>query len=119
LHLVYVEPVSCKAYEMTEWELSGEDLSGELDRATEEMAESRLQELLRKIGEAGAQIAGTHARVGSPDAVIVGLAGRLGDGLIDTGSRGRGPLRRALRGSVSDSGVRHTSCPILVVCPGR
>jgi nucleotide-binding universal stress UspA family protein len=89
---------------MTEWELSGEDLPGELERAAEEMAESRLQVLLRKIGEAGAQIAGTHARVGSPDAVIVGLAGRLGDGLIDTGRLGRGLLRRAFRGSVSDSG---------------
>jgi hypothetical protein len=75
LHLVYVEPVSCKVYEMTAWELSGEDLPGELERAAEEMAESRLQELLRKRGEAGAQIAGTHARVGSPDAVIVGQAG--------------------------------------------
>jgi nucleotide-binding universal stress UspA family protein len=86
-------------------------LPGELERAAEEMAESRPQELLRKIREAGAQIAGTHARVGSPDAVIVGLAGGLGDGLIVTGSRGRGPLRRAFRGSVSDSGVRHASCP--------
>jgi nucleotide-binding universal stress UspA family protein len=104
LHLVYVEPVSCKVYEMTERELSGEVLPGELERAAEVMAESRLQEPLRRIGEAGAQIAGTHVRVGSPDAVIVGLAGRLGDELIDTGSRGRGPLRRALRGSVSDSG---------------
>jgi nucleotide-binding universal stress UspA family protein len=116
LHLVYVEPVSCKVYEMTEMELSGEGLPGELEPAVEKMAESRLRELLRKIGEAGAQIAGTHARV--PRRGDCG-AGRLGDGLIDTGSRGRGSLRRALRGSIFESGVRHASCPILVVCPGR
>jgi hypothetical protein len=41
---------------MAEWEPSGEDLPGELERAAEE-------------------IAGTYARVGSPDAEIVGQAG--------------------------------------------
>jgi nucleotide-binding universal stress UspA family protein len=101
LHLVYVEPVSCYVYEMAEWEPSGEELPGELEQAAEEIAESRLEEQLRKIGEAGAQIAGAHARVGSRDAEIVGLAGRLGAGLIDTGSRGRGPLRRDLMGLAS------------------
>jgi nucleotide-binding universal stress UspA family protein len=87
----------------------------ELERAAGEMAESRLEEQLQKIEEAGAQIAGTHARVGFPDAQIVGLAGKLGAGLIVMGSRGLGPLKRALMGSVSDSVVRHASCPILVV----
>jgi nucleotide-binding universal stress UspA family protein len=94
-------------------------LSGELERTAGEMAESRLEEQPRKLGEAGAQIAGTYTRVGSPDAEIVGLAGRLGAGSIDTGSRGRGPLRRASMGSISNSGVRHASCPILVVRLGR
>jgi nucleotide-binding universal stress UspA family protein len=36
-------------------------------------------------------------------------------GLIVIGSRGLGPLRRALMGSVSDSVVRHAHCPVLVV----
>jgi nucleotide-binding universal stress UspA family protein len=79
------------------------------------MADSRLQEQLRKTGEAGAQIAGTYARVGFSDAEIVGLAGKLGAGLIVLGSRGRGPLKRALMGSVSDSVVRYAHYPILVV----
>jgi hypothetical protein len=38
--------------------------------SAEEIAESRLEEQLRTIGEAGAQIAGTHARIGFPDAEI-------------------------------------------------
>ena len=53
--------------------------------------------------------------MGHPDTEIVGLAGRLGAGLIVVGSRGRGPLKRALMGSVSDSVVRHAHCPVLVV----
>jgi nucleotide-binding universal stress UspA family protein len=39
----------------------------------------------------------------------------LSAGLIVVGSRGLGPLRRALMGSVSDSVVRHARCPVLVV----
>jgi hypothetical protein len=39
-------------------------LPSELDRSAEEIAESRTEEQLRKIGEAGVQIAGTHARIG-------------------------------------------------------
>jgi nucleotide-binding universal stress UspA family protein len=114
LHVVYVEPASY-VYEMAEWEASRADMRDELERAAKEMADSRLEEQLQKIEEAGTQIAGTHARVGFPNAQIVGLAGRLGAGLIVIGSRGHGPLKRALMGSVSDSVVRHASCPILVV----
>ena len=57
--------------------------------------------------------------MGDPDAEIVGLAGRLGAGLIVVGSRGLGPLRRALMGSVSDSVVRHAHCPVMVVRPEK
>jgi nucleotide-binding universal stress UspA family protein len=114
LHIVYVEPASY-VYAMAEWEASRADMRSELRRAAEERADSRLQEQVQRIGETGGEIAGVHARVGFPDAEIVGLAGKLGAGLIVMGSRGLGPLKRALMGSVSDSVVRHASCPILVV----
>jgi nucleotide-binding universal stress UspA family protein len=114
LHVVYVEPASY-VYEMADWEVARADLPGELERASEELAEARLEEQVQKMGNAGAQIAGTHPRVGFPDAEIVGLAGKLGAGLVVMGSRGRGPLKRALMGSISDSVVRHASCPVLVV----
>ena len=114
LHVVYVEPVSY-VYEMTEWETYRADLPDKLEQASEELAESRLETQVQKMEEAGAQISGTHARVGFPDVEIVGLAGKVGAGLIVMGSRGRGPLKRALMGSVSDSVVRRSHCPVLVV----
>ena len=114
LHVVYVEPASY-VFEMADWEASSADLPEELDRASERLAESRLEAQVQKVAEAGARIAGTHARVGFPDAEVVGLAGKLGAGLIVMGSRGQGPLKRALMGSVSDSVVRHAHCPLMVV----
>jgi nucleotide-binding universal stress UspA family protein len=57
-----------------------------------------------------------HLRRGRKDQEIVRLAEEIGAGLIVIGSRGRGGVRRALMGSVSDSVVRHAHCPVLVVC---
>ena len=114
LHIVYVEPASY-VFEMAEWEASRAGKRGELERAAKEMADSRVQEQEQKIEEAGAQIAGTYARVGFPDAEIVGAGRQVGRRAYSTGERGRGPLKRALMGSVSDSVVRHAHCPILVV----
>jgi nucleotide-binding universal stress UspA family protein len=70
---------------------------------------------MQRVGQSGGEIAEVHARLGRPDAQIVGLADELGAGLIVLGSRGLGLLRRALMGSVSDSVVRHAHCPVLVV----
>ncbi len=43
------------------------------------------------------------------------MAEELDAGLVVVGSRGLGGMRRALLGSVSDSGVRHAHCPVLLV----
>jgi nucleotide-binding universal stress UspA family protein len=64
-------------------------------------------------------VAGAHTEDGFPDEEIVVLASRLGAGLIVVGSRGRGPLRKALMGSVSNSVVRHAHCPVTVVRPEK
>jgi len=114
LHLVYVEPVNY-IYEAGGWGTVLPDLPAQLDQGAEERAEARLHEQAQKLREAGAEIVEAHARVGYPDAEIVGLAGKLGAGLVVLGSRGLGPLRRALMGSVSSSVVHHAHCPVLVV----
>ena len=45
------------------------------------------------------------------------LAEEMGAGLIVTGSRGQGSIKRALMGSVSSSVVHHAHCPVMVVRP--
>ena len=84
--------------------------------AFEQGTKTILEEQARKITEAGGLVGGTHLKVGQPeDRVIVGFAEDTGVGLIVIGSRGRGGIRRALMGSVSDSVVRHAHCPVMVV----
>ena len=81
--------------------------------------------------EAGAHVAGTavvdgeakrlglpaaERRVveGPPGEALCALAEELGAAAIVLGSRGRGGLKRALLGSVSDHVVRHAPCPVVV-----
>ena len=81
--------------------------------------EREAQELLDKevktSKKTGGIIPQVHLGRGQPDREIVHLADEIGAGLIVMGSRGRGGVRRALMGSVSDSVVRHAHCPVLVV----
>jgi nucleotide-binding universal stress UspA family protein len=84
-------------------------------QGAEEATKTKFEEQVQKIRDAGIEVAGAHTREGFPDEEIVGLAGRLSAGLIVMGSRGLGPLRRALMGSVSDSVVRRAHCPVLVM----
>lgn len=68
-----------------------------------------------KVRAVGATVAQAHLRMGKADHEIVALAEDIGAGLIVMGSKGRGGIRRALMGSLSDAVVRQTHCPILVV----
>jgi nucleotide-binding universal stress UspA family protein len=89
------------------------------DRKLYEKLEEESREVLRKltwqVKVAGGAVAGAHLRTGGVAEEIVNLAEGLGVGLIVIGSRGRGGIRRALMGSVSDLVVRHAHCPVMVV----
>jgi nucleotide-binding universal stress UspA family protein len=115
LHILYVEGMPTVFYESPGAIALDLDLQSRMEKDAEEAAGTRLREQVQKIREVGGEITETHARVGYPDAEIVELAEDLRAGLIVIGSRGLGPLRRALMGSVSDSVVRHAHCPVLVV----
>jgi nucleotide-binding universal stress UspA family protein len=112
LYVVHVKlvPITPPYPEVLDWR---EDL----ERAECE-ARELLDEQIKKVEDAGGTVAGTHLREEQPAEEIVALAEELGVGLIVVGSRGRGGIRRALTGSVSDRVVRHARCPVLVVGAG-
>ena len=105
LHVVYVEPAPPMIDQFAD---PGPE------RATLESREL-LDEQVKHIEEAGGTVTEAHLRFGRPDEQIVRVGEAVGAGLIVTGSRGHGGLRRALLGSVSDSVVRHAHCPVLVI----
>ena len=82
-----------------------------LEQETQEVLDGQA----RKIEEAGGTVQEAHYRRGRKNQEIVHLGEEIGAGLIVMGSRGRGGVRRALMGSVSDSVIRHAHCPVLVV----
>jgi nucleotide-binding universal stress UspA family protein len=80
-----------------------------------EKAEKTLEEAVRQVEEAGGTVAQAHLRMGDPDEEILRFCEEQeGYGLLVMGSRGLGPIKRRLMGSVSESVVRHAHCPVLV-----
>ncbi len=59
--------------------------------------------------------AGVHLRVGTASREILAVAAEVGAGLIVVGSRGLGPVRRTMLGSVSEEVVHHAAVPVLVM----
>jgi nucleotide-binding universal stress UspA family protein len=57
----------------------------------------------------------TVAVEGEPGRALCDAAAERGATVIVAGTRGRGGLKRAVLGSVSDHLVRHAPCPVLVV----
>jgi nucleotide-binding universal stress UspA family protein len=96
-------------------ELPDPILEEELERRSEQQGREVLDEEVERVRSAGGTVVQAHLMMGERAREIVHLAEDLGAGLIVMGSRGRGGMRRALMGSVSDSVVRHAHCPVLVV----
>jgi nucleotide-binding universal stress UspA family protein len=113
LHVVHVAPVP-SAYSVPESFICDPEFYERMRDFAGRESRVRLDEEVMKVRSMG-EVAGAHARVGRPDVEILRLAELLDVGLIVVGSRGLGPIRRALMGSVSDSVVRHAHCPVLVV----
>jgi nucleotide-binding universal stress UspA family protein len=105
LHVVHVGELLPTFLAQTEVE------PAQLEREAREL----LDEQVRRIEEAGGTVEEAHLRLGRADEEIVDLAHSLDVGLIVMGSRGRGRIRRALMGSVSDSVVRHAPSPVTIV----
>jgi nucleotide-binding universal stress UspA family protein len=81
-------------------------------------ARKLLDEQTARVQESGARVAGAHFMEGSAVDGVLDLAGEIGADLIVMGSRGRGPVRRLVLGSVSEGVVHHARCPVLVLRGG-
>ncbi len=122
LHVLYVWEAANHYVDVVE--LAGDEavtprLDAELKRQFDRQAHEVLDAETEKVRAVGGTVAQAHLRMGKADHEIVALAEEIGAGLIVMGSRGRGGIRRALVGSVSDSVVRHAHCPVLVVRPEK
>jgi nucleotide-binding universal stress UspA family protein len=84
----------------------------------EESARKVLERQVGRIEEAGIRVAQAHPVMGREADAILDLGEQIGTGLIVVGSRGLGPVKRLLVGSVSESIVHHAKCPVLVVRGG-
>ena len=95
------------------------DVVGVVASATE--AGPPRQQLEHMLDDAAASLSGESrvirrtTMVGRAGSVLVELAADLRAELVILGSRGRGPVRSMLLGSVSAEVVDHAPCPVLVV----
>jgi nucleotide-binding universal stress UspA family protein len=111
LHVLTVGP-EYPYYELPDYPARFEEVVEAQRRETREV----LDEQVRKIEESGGTVEEAHLEIGIPPGrAIVHLGEELGAGVIVVGSRGRGPMKRAVMGSVSSSVVHHAHCPVLVV----
>jgi nucleotide-binding universal stress UspA family protein len=111
LHVVHAwrEPSFLGYFSVGEAENS--DIRKEAERLLERQAE--------QAQAAGGTVAGSHLREGRPAEEVAALAGELGVGLVVVGSRGLGPVKRLVVGSVSEGLVDLAPCPVLVVRGGE
>ena len=83
-------------------------------RATRVEGEEMAEAAVRDLGLEGAEV---RVLVGDPGSQICALAEELSARAVVIGSRGRGGLKRALLGSVSDHVVRNAPCPVVITGP--
>ena len=88
-----------------------------LDETYEE-ARRLLDEEAKRVESDGGRVAESHIRRGQFSDEILDLAEEIGAGLILMGSRGLGPVKRLLLGSVAEGVAHHAPCPVLVLRGG-
>jgi nucleotide-binding universal stress UspA family protein len=121
LHVIHVWDIATTALLYPEAtdpegvELPDPILEEDLERSAEQRGREMLDSEVERVRSAGGTIAQAHLMMGDEAREIIHLAEDIEAGLVVMCSRGRGGIRRALMGSVSDSVVRHAHCPVLLV----
>ncbi len=102
--------------------MAGLPPSAHFERAVEEYAdlyEEETEQLVRRqvfrAKVEGTDAEDAHLREGRAAEEITGLVGELAADLVVVGSRGLGPIKRHVVGSVSEGIVSLAPCPVLVV----
>jgi nucleotide-binding universal stress UspA family protein len=90
---------------------------GELVDAMRETAATTLRDTVSALGLDGEGKVKTAAIEGHAGTALCDLAAERRASAIVAGTRGRGGLRRAVLGSVSDYLVRNAPCPVVVCGP--
>ena len=85
----------------------------------EEGARRILERQVEQVTEAGGTVAGAHLRAGAPTDEILDLVEELEPGSLVAGSRGLGPIKHLILGSVSEALVHQAACPVWVVRGGE
>ena len=83
-------------------------------QAEHESTDAYLRQLAARVSAAGGQVEWV-ALEGSPSQQVADFAREHNASLIALTTHGRAGLERALFGSVADSILRHTDCPVLMV----
>ncbi len=95
-------------------------LIDEVDYENAGKVQARVFELVKRVGSdfncAPARVY-VHARIGSPEEQILGLAEEVSADLILMGTHGRTGVERIVLGSVAEHVMRHAECPVLVTRP--
>jgi nucleotide-binding universal stress UspA family protein len=104
-----VDPTLVTGTGMASGVMSAQDLD-QLERDREADARASLEAARSILGRGDAE---TTILAGSPGRSLCRLAEELPASVIVMGTRGRGGIRRAVLGSVSDHVVRNARCPVL------
>jgi nucleotide-binding universal stress UspA family protein len=81
-------------------------------------ARTAIEDTIAALPEAVRGVAQGRTEAGSPGGYICWVAEHEAVDVVVIASHGRGGLRRAVVGSVSDHVVRHAPCPVLVIRKG-
>jgi nucleotide-binding universal stress UspA family protein len=81
-------------------------------------ARELLDAQVAQVEKQGSKVACAYLREGSAVDEVLDLADEIGADLIVMGSRGRGPVKRLVMGSVSEGVVHHARRPVLVLRGG-
>jgi nucleotide-binding universal stress UspA family protein len=87
----------------------------ELESARRREGQTHVEAAADALGVKGAE---TVVLLGHPGATLCELAEQRAARAIVMGSRGRGGIKRAFLGSVSDHVVRNAPCPVVITGPG-